>query len=162
MRTRLAIVLGTLVALASLTAAGCGGNRADGSTPVACLEGPNAYLKALQAAPGAVRLGGETPISGCLTENQQPGELATVGEAMVETATRLNAQGRAEEGGRAAVGLGYLLGAVERGASATEGIHSELVRRLVVAARFSPGRQPLSLAFLRAYRTGYAAGHSAG
>jgi hypothetical protein len=162
MRTRLAIVLAALAVLASLAAAGCGGSRADGSTPVACLEGANAYLKALGAAPGAVMIGGEAPLSGCLTENQPPGELATVGEAMVEAATRLNARGRAADGGRAALELGYLLGAAERGASGTEGIHHELVRRLVVAARFSPGRQPLSLAFVSAYKRGFEAGRAGG
>jgi hypothetical protein len=158
MRTRLAIVL---AALAALLAAGCGAQN-DGSTPVACLEGASAYLNALRVAPGEVRLAGETPISDCPTVNQQGGDLATVGEATVEAATRLNARARAEDGGRAAVQLGYLLGAVQRGAERTEGIHSDLVRRLTVAARFSPDRQPLSPAFLAAYKRGFDAGRANG
>ena len=163
MRTRLATALGALLtALAALLAAGCGGGRGEASTPIACLEGTGAYLEALQAAPGEVRLAEQTPISECLAENQPGGDLATVGEATVEAATRLNARAREEGGGRAAVELGYLLGAVEHGAAQTEGIHSDLVRRLTVAARFSPDREPLSPAFLREYRSGYAAGHSAG
>jgi hypothetical protein len=159
MRARLAVALAVL---AAIPAAGCGGGRGGGSTPVACLEGTGAYLKALAAAPGSVRLAGETPISDCLVENQQGGDLATVGEATVETATRLNARARAEDGGGSAVQLGYLIGAAQRGAEDTEGIHSDLVRRLTVAARFSPGRQPLSPAFLAAYERGFEAGHSGG
>ncbi len=147
--------------LAALLGAGCGG-RGEVATPVACLEGTATYLKALRAAPGAVRLAGETPISDCLAENQQAGDLATVGEAMIEAATGLNAEASAEGGGRAAVRLGYLLGAATAGAEKTEGIHANLVRRLTVAARFAPDRQPLSPAFLAAYRRGYDAGHSDG
>jgi hypothetical protein len=149
------------LALACLIAiAGCGSQ--DESTPVACLEGPAAYEKALAAAPGEVLLGGETPISDCLVRNQQGGELATVGEAMVTVATKLNAEARAEPGGAANLQLGYLLGAVQRGAEHGEGIHTDLVRRLTVAARYAPGKQPLPPAVYRAYRTGYAAGHSEG
>lgn len=152
-------VLALLLACA-LAALGCG-NQED-STPVACLEGAAAYEQALRAAPGEVLLGGETPIGDCLAENQKPGDLARVGEAMVQAATRLNAEARAQGGGDAAVQLGYLLGAAQRGADHSEGIHSDLVRRLTVAARYAPGREPLPPAFYRAYKTGYAAGREAG
>jgi len=143
-----------LIALGAL-AAGCGPQ--DDATPVACLEGSGAYLRALKAAPGEVTLGGETPISGCLVENQKGGELATVGTAMVEAATTLNAEARAEPGGKANLELGYLLGAAGRGAEQTEGIHAELLRRLSAAARYSPGNRPLPPAFLRTYKEGFAA-----
>lgn len=159
MRARFALVL-SLVLLLALAAAGCGSGQ-DSSTPVACLEGTGAYLKALAAAPGEVTLDGETPISDCLAENQEGGDLATVGEAMVAAATKLNAEARAEPGNQANVRLGYLLGAAERGAEHTEGIHSDLLRRLTVAARFSP-RPPLPTAFQRAYREGFEAGHDHG
>ena len=69
------------------------------------------------------------------------GDLADVGEALVEAATELNAEARKEPGGQANIELGYLLGAVEAGAARTDGIHSDLVRRLDVAAHFSPGRR---------------------
>lgn len=147
----------TLLAAACLTGAVLGCGEQDDSTPVACLEGAAAYEKALAAAPGEVRLGGETAISECLTPNQSAGDLARVGEAMIAAATGLNAEARAQ-GGEAAVQLGYLLGAAERGSEESEGIHSDLVRRLTVAARYAPDRQPLSPAFYRAYRSGYAAG----
>lgn len=144
----------------ALAAFGCG-NQGD-STPVACLAGAPAYEQALRDAPGEVLVRGETPISDCLASNQQAGDLAQVGEAMVETATTLNARAREDGGGEAAVGLGYLLGAATRGAESSEGIHSDLVRRLTVAARYAPGKEPLSPQFLSAYREGFDAGRSGG
>jgi hypothetical protein len=153
------LAVSSLAALA-LFVLGCGNQG--GSTPVACLEGAAAFEKALRDAPGEVLVQGETPISDCLASNQQPGDLAQVGEAMVETATNLNSQAREEDGGDAAVRLGYLLGAAERGAASSEGIHSDLVRRLTVAARYAPGKEPLSPQFLSAYREGFDAGRSGG
>jgi hypothetical protein len=150
-----------LACLAALLVAGCGG-REDPSTPVACLEGSQAYVRALAKAPAAVKLGGETPIEDCLAESQSGGDLATVGEAMVEAATELNAEARADPGGQATLELGYLIGAAERGAEQTEGIHSDLIRRLVVAARFAAGDEPLSPAFLATYKEGFDAGRAGG
>lgn len=158
-RPLLAIALASLLSPAVLLA-GCG-NAKDDSTPVACLEGSGAYMKALAAAPGEATLADGTPISDCLAENQAGGDLATVGEAMVETATKLNAEARAEPSGPAPARLGYLLGAAERGASSTEGIHTELIRRLTVAARYSP-RPPLPAHFQRAYQEGFDAGRDHG
>jgi hypothetical protein len=143
-----------------LGAAGCGSQEE--KTPDACLQGADAYAKALTVAPAKVRIGGEAPISECLAQNQEAGELATVGEAMVKTAVRLNSEARAEPGGKANLELGYLLGAAQRGAADTEGIHVELLRRLTVAARFAPGMVPLSSEFLSTYREGFEAGHSSG
>ena len=156
MRGRIAIALALLV----LTAAGCG--EPSDSTPVACLEGTGTYVRALASAPGAVKLRGETPIGECLAENQKAGDLATVGTAMVAAATRLNAEARAEPGGDANIELGYLLGAAERGAQDTNGIHADLIRRLSAAARYSPDNRPLPPAFLRAYREGFDAGEARG
>ena len=144
----------------AILAIGCGDS--DNSTPVACLEGAEAYERALAAAPDEVLLEGETPIGECLTRNQTGGDLARVGEAMLETATALNAAAREDPGGEANLQLGYLLGAVQRGSEESEGIHSDLVRRLTVAARYAPGKQPLPPAFYRAYRDGYAAGQRNG
>lgn len=153
--------IATVFAALAIWAVGCGSQK-DDSTPVACLEGQSAYLRALAAAPGPVVLGGETPISDCLAENQQGGDLATVGEALVEAATRLNAEARTEPGGDANLQLGYLLGAAEAGAEKTQGIHTDLIRRLVVAARFAPGTDPLPPTFLSTYRRGFDAGRSNG
>ena len=158
MRASTAIVL--LTAILACLAAGCG--KQDDSTPVACLEGAGAFVNALSVAPGEVKLDEETPISDCLAENQQGGDLATVGEALVEATTELNAEARTEPGGDANLQLGYLLGAAQRGADGTEGIHADLLRRLTVAARYAPGRKPLSPAFLATYRRGFDAGHARG
>jgi hypothetical protein len=149
-----------LILLALALAVGCG--NADDSTPVACLEGAEAYERALSAAPDEVLLEGETLISECLTRNQSGGDITRVGEALIETATGLNAEARAKPGGEAAVQLGYLLGAAARGAEESEGIHSDLVRRLVVAARYVPGKQTLPPGFLPTYSEGFEAGRSNG
>jgi len=149
-----------LATVCLIAVVGCGNQ--DDSTPVACLEGAAAYEKALRDAPGEVLLSGETPISDCLVSNQSGGDLARVGEAMVETATALNAEAREADGGQPAVELGYLLGAAQHGAEDSEGIHTDLIRRLTVAARFAPGREPLSPQLLSAYREGFDAGHSGG
>lgn len=148
------------LALAAAVAVGCGSQ--DDSTPAACLGFAPAYEKALKDAPGEVLLRGETPISDCLAPSQSSGDLARVGEAMVAAATDLNAEARAQPGGDAALQLGYLLGAARRGAEESEGIHSDLVRRLAVAARYAPDGQPLSREFLAAYREGFDAGRGGG
>ncbi len=159
MRTRLALALLLLLAAATL-AAGCG--RSAATTPVACLEGSGPYLRALAAAPAPVELDDGVAISECMVENQAAGELARAGEAMVAAATRLNGEARAHPGGDANLQLGYLVGAAQRGADGNEGIDTELVRRLVVAATYSPDNRPLPAAFKRAYREGFDAGHEGG
>ena len=156
MRRRLSIAAILLAA----AIVGCG--TTSDSTPVACLEGPGSYLAALRGAPGTVELPDETPISGCLVENQKPGDLATVGAALVTVATRLNGEARAEPGGAANLRLGYLLGAAERGAGGASGIHADLIRRLTAAARYSPRDRPLPAAFLETYREGFDAGRAHG
>jgi hypothetical protein len=158
---RASIAAGPLLALAVAGLfAGCG--KQDDSTPVACLEGKSTYVSALAGAPGEVTLAGGTPISDCLAENQQAGDLATVGEALLEAATELNAEVRTDPGGDGGLQLGYLIGAAQRGADSTEGIHADLLRRLAVAARYAPDREPLPPAFLSSYREGFDAGHSRG
>jgi hypothetical protein len=102
------------------------------------------------------------PIGNCLAQNQKGGDLATVGMAMVEAATSLNAAGRSDPGGRAPLRLGYLVGAAQHGAEATSGIHADLLRRLRAAALYSPGGRPLPEAFRRGYEQGLAAGNRHG
>ena len=138
---------------------GCGAS--DDSAPAACLRPPAAYLTALGAAPEEVRLA-DTPISSCLVENQAAGELTRVGAVLVRTTTVLNAQARKSPGGLAPVQLGYLVGAVDKGAKDTSGIHSDLVRRIEAAATFSPGGKPLPGAFDAAYQRGMEAGRESG
>ena len=155
--------LGALAAvLAFALLAGCSSDEADG-TPDACLTDSAGYVAALETVDGGqataeVRLDGETPISDCLTSRQEAGELAQVGQELIAAATVLNAEARRDPEGPAAVRLGYLVGAAEKGA---EGIHADLVRRLQAAANFSPERE-LPPAFERGFAAGYAAGRDSG
>lgn len=145
------------LACAAVAAAGCSSDQ-DQELPAACLAGADAYLRALTAAPEQVRLQGETPISECLLPEQEGGQLATVGKEMVTAATVLNRDAQTDPEGAAALQLGYLVGAIERGA---EGIHADLVRRVNSAARYSPeGLLPPE--FERTFGRGYAAGLESG
>jgi hypothetical protein len=81
---------------------------------------------------------------------------------MVAAATELNSEARADPGGAANLELGYLVGAAERGAEGTSGIHADLVRRLDAAARYSPGGRRPPPQFERAYREGFDAGRARG
>ena len=153
---------GTPIALAAavlvMAAAGCGTKKND-LAPAACLATNQAYLTALERAPGEVRLADATPISGCLVPEQDAGQLANIGHEMIIAATKLNVEARRDPSGTAAVQLGYLLGAVANGADA---IHTDLVRRLNSAARFSDTGGTMPASFERAFGRGYAAGHTSG
>ena len=156
MRREISFLAGVL-----LLVAGCGSDDAP-ETPVACLEPQSAYLDALQAAPGEVRLAGTTPISACLVEEQEAGALAQVGEAVVGAATQLNAEVRRTGDEAATVQLGYLIGAVQEAASTTGGIHEDLTLRLDAAANFTPGGRPFPASFEQAFGEGYVAGQRDG
>ena len=157
---------GTTAALAALATvalgAGCGGE--DAETPVACLEGAESYLTALEAAPGEVRLDGATRISDCLVEDQPAGDLSSVSQAAVGAATELNRRLLDRFDEDTAIQLGYLVGAVQEGAATTGGIHDDLVRRLDSAARNTGGGEAegLGVEFERAFGEGYGAGQSSG
>jgi hypothetical protein len=143
----------------ALLVAGCGSSDG-GETPAACLVPAATYLKALEAAPDPVRLAGETPISGCLVKDQSAGDLADVGASLVQTATLLSDGAQSDPGGEQTLRLGYLVGAVQEGASETSGIHTDLVRRIEASARYLKPRGTSS--FDLAYARGYAAGRSGG
>ena len=148
-------------AVAALAATGCSSSGDEG-TPQACLAPAGTYIDALDAAPGAVRLGGSTPISDCFPADQDAADLAQAGQSVIEAAKQLNADARRDPGGAQTVALGYLVGAVQEGASATGGIHADLVRRLDAAARFAPAGERLPVSFERAFNQGYAAGQQDG
>ena len=143
---------------AILGAAGCGTKKND-LAPAACLVSNEAYLRALQQAPGPVRLAGTTPISDCLVPEQDAGQLANIGHEMIIAATKLNAEARRDPTGPATLQLGYLSGAVAKGA---DPIHTDLIRRLNSAAHFTLKGSTPSAAFERAFGRGYAAGHASG
>jgi hypothetical protein len=144
-----------LISLA-LVIGGCGSSNGGTSTPTACLAPAATYLKALEAAPGPVRLSGETPISDCLVDNQSAGDLGDVGASLVKAATLLAAGAQRHPGGEQTLRLGYLVGAVEKGASETSGIHTDLVRRIQSASRYLKrgGQSSLGLAYARGFQAG--------
>ena len=150
----------TLATLAGLFMLSCGSE--DAETPVACFGDREAYLTALEDAPGEVRLDGTTPITACIVDGQSGGELGQVGEALVASATELNRRAQGDPAGAATVQLGYLVGAVQEAASATGGIHEDLVLRLDAAARLTGGSEPFPAEFERAFGQGYAAGQASG
>ena len=141
--------------------AGCGSDDST-ETPAACLGSTSDYLEALRAAPGEVRLDGSTSISSCIVPEQEAGQLAQVGQSMVQAATRLNAELRESRSDEAALRLGYLLGAVQEAASTTGGIHEDLTLRLDAAANFTPDGKPFPGPVERVLGEGYAAGQQSG
>lgn len=114
--------------LFALALGGCS-NEGPTTVPVECKAGPQAVRSALASAPEPVTLDG-VPLSGCLTRASDAGDLQAVGAAYVEVAAELATDARRDPEGPAAEQLGYLTGAVRRGAATTQGIHEELRRRL--------------------------------
>jgi hypothetical protein len=151
-------VAAALLTGAILLIAGCGSSQGD-QAPASCLVGNEAYLKALEHAPAPVLLGSTTPISDCLVPEQEPGQLANIGQEMIVAATKLNNEARRDPGGHASVELGYLIGAVSKGA---DPIHTDLVRRINSSAHFSETGGSLPASFERAFGRGYAAGQRSG
>lgn len=144
---RLLLLAATVVALA---AAGC--REEPESYPPACSNGPAALRSALAKAPdGEVAIEG-VPLSGCLIKSQDAGPIAAFGGSVTTVAQGLS--DRAASGDRRALlELGYLRGAIERGADPT--VHDELEFRL---------DQELERVNTRApdYRRGEAAGRERG
>jgi hypothetical protein len=119
-------VLAAVAAAVALT--GCS-RQEDPTMPAACKEGPAAVRAALERAPGEVRLG-QTSISSCFVERSNTADVQAIGATLIAVAVDLAPEARRRPEGDAALQLGYLLGAVRRGAAHTQGIHDELVRRL--------------------------------
>ncbi len=153
----------TLAGAAALLAlAGCGSSDPP-ETPAACLAPASDYLQALEAAPDEVRLAGTTAISSCLVSEQPSGSLQTVGKSIIDAATELNGEVLRDPDPQTIVRLGYLVGAVQEGASTTGGIHRDLILRLDAAARYpGPDGEPFGAEFERSFGEGYAAGQASG
>jgi hypothetical protein len=151
-------ITAAVLAVCALVAAGCG-TQLDDEAPAACLATNEGYLHALERAPGQVRLAGSTPISACLVPEQDAGQLANIGRELIVAATKLNDEARQDPAGPAAVQLGYLIGAVSKGADV---IHTDLVRHLNASARFSATGGTLPAGFERGFGRGYAAGRASG
>src|SRR5688572_22397362 len=109
--------------------AGCGpGEDDDGALSPACTEGPAQVAAALRKAPEEARLEDGTPLGACIDDAVSDAELQNVGMALTGAAEELEERALTDE--RAALELGYLVGAARRGAGSASAIQAELVRRL--------------------------------
>ena len=134
-----------LIAL-GLALAGCARDDGEADLPDACGSDAAVFADALHAAPSPVRVAG-VPLADCLARDASAGEVQAVGATFLEAAQRLGREGDA-------AGLGYLVGALRRGAKESQGIHLELVRRVEQeAAPFAR-----SAAFERGLRAGRTSG----
>lgn len=150
---------GLVLAILALT--GCGADDPE-PTPIVCLQGPGAYLTALEGAPDQATLEGGVAIGDCLPAEQTTADLNTAGAAMIAAATKLNEAAQRRPSGDSTTELGYLLGSIEEAASTTGGIHTDLVRRVNSAARFSDEPEGLGAEFERTFGAAYAAARGQG
>jgi hypothetical protein len=140
-----------LVALSLLTLlASC--RQEPPTYPPECSNGPAAVRGALARAPdGEVAIEG-VRLSECLVASSDAGPLASFGGSVIEVAADLARRARAGDE-RAALELGYLRGALRRGADPTA--HDELLFRLDQELSRVDRSAP-------AYRRGEAAGRERG
>jgi hypothetical protein len=146
------------VAAAIAALGGCGGSD---PPPVddACLSSPDRIEQALTRAPAPVTLASGTRLSDCVSRARSDADLQTTGLVLTRAADHLAT--RAQSGdARAAVALGYLVGAARRGAARTNGIHAELAHRVESAARVlaDAGAPDVESALERGVRAGQATG----
>lgn len=111
-------------------AAGCGSDPEP--LPPACSGAPENVLAALARAPGPVALADGTLLSDCVARASDDAELQMVGFALTPVADRLAARASSD----AALQLGFLVGAVRRGADDSNGVSLELVRRIESRVRY--------------------------
>lgn len=142
--------------LATVAIAGCANNE---PAPLASgCANREQLATALKAAPGTVALPNGTKISGCVRSARSDSDLMTLGYAITAVADGLAEQAR-EGNGRAALQLGFLVGAADRGAARSQGIQSELAYRLESAARRIEAAGPAARqAFEQGRRDGRAQG----
>jgi hypothetical protein len=114
-------------ALAALVLAGCG-SEPSSQVPVECKVAPAAVERALLRAPGDVRLGGRR-LSECFAPGSDAGDGQALGLAIVPAAEHMAPDARAHPRGAAALRLGFLIGAVHRGAARGR-VYAELERRV--------------------------------
>ena len=150
---------GPRTALAALAAsavlAGCGGM----DTPpvaVSCTEGPDTVTRALGEAPRQVTLPDGATLSACIRNARSDAQLQNVGIVFSQAAEDLELDAVTDP--RAALQLGYLVGAVRAGAETGSGIQDELVRRIERSAVLD-GAGPAEVAALN---EGIAAGRERG
>jgi hypothetical protein len=143
-----------LAAIPALLLAGCGSQPAP--LPAACVGEPAAILRALERVPAAATLADGTPLSRCVRLARGDGELQELGVSLMQAADGLRAPAAADP--VVALHLGYLVGAVRRGAAATPGIAAQLARRVEQVAALDDAAEPSRAALARGIRLGEAGG----
>jgi hypothetical protein len=111
---------------------------------------------ALERAPQQVSLRG-IPLSACLDPRSDGSELQAVGTSFVGAAADLADPAARRPESEAATQLGYLIGAVRRGAGRPDfqGVNTELVRRVEQElTRVDPGSRALQRGLEAGERTG--------
>jgi hypothetical protein len=108
---------------------------------------------ALARAPAPVRLADGTSISDCLAQDADSGDIQNVGSMLLTVTQQLVDSGPRDQ--RALLELGYLDGAVHRGAAHAQGVDSEIERR--IDQELGPA-QVSTPAFRRGERAGNANG----
>ena len=142
------------IALLVVGAGGCGTSETPPPSP-ACTSEPAAVADALAKAPGEVRLTDGTALSDCVRRAESDAELQNLGLVLTRIAEDLEAS--APSAPRAALQLGYLIGAARRGAPSESSIQAELVHRLERSAAVT-----LSAEAERALAEGMEAGERSG
>ena len=143
------------VGILALLVAGCSSEREP--VPRACVSDPAAILEALTGAPGPVRLDDGTRISTCVGRAGSPEELQTLGLLFTRVADELAAG--VEQDVAAATALGYLAGAVDRGAASSHaGVAAQLAARIERAAGRIGGGPGAEAAVRRGLQAGQRSG----
>jgi hypothetical protein len=117
-----------VAAIGALFVAGCASSKPE-QVPVACLAEPATIAQALKRAPARVTLADGTPLSRCVSlAAHRDGDLQALGSLLMRVADDMALQTKSDPS--AAVRLGYLVGAVRRGAAKTPGLAAQLARRV--------------------------------
>ena len=135
-------------ALAVLVLAACG-SEPSRAVPVECKDASRPVERALAAAPGDVRMAGMR-LSNCFAPGSDSADGQALGLTFIPVAEHLALEARAHPRGAAALRLGFLIGAVHRGAARGR-VYAELERRLALEL---PGVDTTSAAYLRGQRAG--------
>ena len=137
------------LALVAAVFVGCGNDPKPLSD--SCTRDGARIQRALDGAPGRVTVDG-TPLSDCVEAATGAADLQSVGATFTDAGSAL--ADRAPHDRTAALRLGYLVGAVERGAARTAGFQDELTFRMKTFIEDAAIRGPQRAAVTAGLRAG--------
>ena len=143
------------VLLMAAAFAGCGEDDPP-KLAFACTGDPLTVERALEQAPGDVRLAGGVPLSTCVRDARNDAQLQNVGAMLTRAAEHLEEDAPRDE--QAALRLGFLIGAARKGGKTANGVQAELIRRLERSGALDGATPGAHAALLR----GLAAGEERG